>query len=120
VAPLAGLWSVPTRLQASIQRLRWLSLPIGLVLVGLSISLVGLGELPAFGTWRYALAWGAAPGLLVCSAIPNWWKHLISARRSELCQRSGAALPILHQMLLCVGYFVVQWAVPDLLKSAII
>jgi len=61
------LWLTPAgflvvshdRLQASIERLRWLSLPIGLVLVGSSIFLVGLGELPAFGTWRYALACGS-------------------------------------------------------------
>ena len=42
---------------------------------------------------------------------------------ARLKYANEAVLPfyILHQtVLLCVGYFVVQWAIPDLLKWAII
>jgi glucan biosynthesis protein C len=111
--------------QASIQRLRWLSLPIDLALVGCSIFLVGLGELPAFGTGRYALGWGfRALGSWCCVlAILGFGRKHLGFSTPFLKYANEAVLPfyILHQtVLLCVGYFVVQWAIPDLLKWAII
>jgi peptidoglycan/LPS O-acetylase OafA/YrhL len=123
---LAGFLVVSDeRLPASIERLRWLSLPIGLVLVGCSIFLHSLDQLPAFGTWRYALGWGfRALGSWCCvlAILGFGRKHL---RRSTpfLTYSNQAVLPfyILHQtVLLTVGYFVVQWAIPDLLKWVII
>jgi glucan biosynthesis protein C len=112
-------------IQASIERLRWLSLPVGLVLVGLFIFLVGLGELPAFGTWRQALAWGSrALGSWCCVlAILGFGRKYLHTSTQFLKYANEAVLPfyILHQtVLLCVGYFVVQWAIPDLLKWVII
>ena len=123
---LAGFLVVShERMQASIERLRWLSLPMGLVLVGCSIFLLTLEKGPAFGTWRYALGWGSR-------ALGSWcWvlaflgfgsKHL-KLSTPFLTYANEAVLPfyILHQtVLLSVGFFVVQWAIPDLLKWLII
>jgi glucan biosynthesis protein C len=112
-------------LQAGIERLRWLSLPAGLVLAGTSVFLLTLEAGPAFGTWQNALGWA-------CRALGSWClvlailglarRHLNFAT-ARLKYANEAVLPfyILHQtVLLCVGYFVVQWAIPDLLKWAII
>jgi len=123
---LAGFLVVShDRLQDSIQRLRWLSLPIGLIAVGFSIFLVGLGALPAFGTWRYALAWGSrALGSWCCVlAILGFGRKHLSFSTPLLTYANEAVLPfyILHQtVILSVGYFVVQWAIPDLLKWLIV
>jgi glucan biosynthesis protein C len=111
--------------QAGTQRLRWLSLPIGLVLVGSSIFIHGLEALPAFGTWRYALGWGfRALGSWCCVlAILGFGRKHLGFSTPFLKYANEAVLPfyILHQtVLLCVGYFVVQWAIPDLLKWVII
>jgi peptidoglycan/LPS O-acetylase OafA/YrhL len=112
-------------LQAGIERLRWLSLPVGLVLVGTSVFLLTLEAGPAFGTWQNALGWA-------CRALGSWCLVLAIlglARRHlnfatvRLKYANEAVLPfyILHQtVLLGVGYFVVQWAIPDLLKWVII
>ena len=123
---LAGFLIVSDeRLQDSIQRLRWLSLPLGLIVVGLSVFLVGLGELPVFGTWRYALSWGTrALGSWCCilAALGFSRKHL-NFGTPFLTYANEAVLPfyILHQtMIMGVGYFVVQWAIADLLKWFIV
>jgi glucan biosynthesis protein C len=123
---LAGFLVVShDRLQDSIQRLRWLSLPIGLILVGASIFLVGLAELPSFGTWRYALAWGIrALGSWCCIvAILGFGRKHLNFSTAFLTYANEAVLPfyILHQtVIMGVGYFVVQWAIPDLLKWVIV
>jgi hypothetical protein len=111
--------------QASIQRLRWLSLPIGLVLVGSSIFVLSLEQLPAFGTGRYALGWASrALGSWCCVlAILGFGRKYLGFSTPFLKYANEAVLPfyILHQtVLLGVGYFVVQWAIPDLLKWATI
>jgi glucan biosynthesis protein C len=128
---LAGFLVVSDdRLQASIQRLRWLSLPIGLILVGLFLALlqifvVGLGLVPAYGTWLYALGWGLrALGSWCCIlAILGFGRQHLNFRTPFLTYANEAVLPfyILHQtVILSVGYFVVQWAIPDLLKWLIV
>jgi glucan biosynthesis protein C len=123
---LAGFLVVcDERLQASIERLRWLSLPLGLVLEGSQLFLLGLDAGPAFGTWRYALGWGSralASWCCILAILGFGRKHLNFSTRF-LKYANEAVLPfyILHQtVLLCVGYFVVQWAIPDLLKWVII
>jgi glucan biosynthesis protein C len=123
---LAGFLVVSDeRLQASFQRLRWLSLALGLLLAGSQLVLLSLDEGPAFGTWRYALGWGTrALGSWCCvlAALGFGRKHL-NFGTPFLRYANEAVLPfyILHQtVLLCVGYFVVQWAIPDPLKWAII
>jgi peptidoglycan/LPS O-acetylase OafA/YrhL len=123
---LAGFLVVShERLQASIERLRWLSLPIGLVLVGCSIFLLTLDVGPAFGTWRYALGWGTrALGSWCCVlAFLGFGRKHLNFSTPFLKYANEAVLPfyILHQtVLLSVGYFVVQWTIPDLLKWLII
>ncbi len=123
---LAGFLVVSgERLQASIERLRWLSLPLGLVLAAAQVPLLTLEQGPAFGTWRYALGWGVrALGSWCCIlAILGFGRKHLNFSMPFLKYANEAVLPfyILHQtVLLCVGYFVVQWAIPDLLKWAII
>jgi peptidoglycan/LPS O-acetylase OafA/YrhL len=118
------------RLQASIQRLRWISLPAGLLLAGLFLALlqilvVGRGMVPAYGTWLYALGWGLralAAWCLVLGILGLGRKHL-DFSTPFLTYANEAVLPfyILHQtVILAVGYFVVQWAIPDLLKWLIV
>ena len=123
---LAGFLVVSDdRLQEGIQRLRWISLPLGLILVVASIFLVGLAELPAFGTWRYMLAWGVrALGSWCCIlAILGFGRKYLNYTTPFLAYANEAVLPfyILHQtVVMGVGYFVVQWAIPALLKWLIV
>lgn len=112
-------------LQASIQRLRWLSLPAGLVLVSSSIFLHGLGEGPAFGTARFAWGWALRSlGSWFCLlAILGFGIQHLNTRKPFLNYANEAVLPfyILHQtVLLSVGYIVLQWPMPDLLKWIVI
>jgi glucan biosynthesis protein C len=112
-------------LQAGIQGLRWLSLPAGLVLVGASIFLLTLEAGPAFGTWESALGWAcrALGSWCLVLAILGFARRHLNFATARLKYANEAVLPfyILHQtVLLCVGYFVVQWAIPDLLKWVII
>jgi glucan biosynthesis protein C len=128
---LAGFLVVSDeRLQASIERLRWLSLPLGLGLLGLFLALlqilvVGRGMVPAYGTWLYALGWGIrAPASWCCIlAILGFGRKHLNFSTPFLKYANEAVLPfyILHQtVILGVGYFVVQWAIPDLLKWVVV
>jgi glucan biosynthesis protein C len=128
---LAGfLVASDDRLQASSQRLRWLSLLLGLGLTGLFLALlqilvVGLGIAPAYGTWLYVLGWGIrALGSWCCIvAILGFGRKHLNFSTPFLRYANEAVLPfyILHQtVILSVGYFIVQWAIPDLLKWLIV
>jgi len=128
---LAGfLVASDDRLQASAQRLRWLSLPLGLALIGLFVALlqiliVGRGMNGGYGTWLYVLG-------MTIRALASWCcivailgfgrKHLnFSTPLLEYANEAVLPFYILHQtVILSVGYFVVQWAIPDLLKWLII
>jgi glucan biosynthesis protein C len=112
-------------LLASVQRWRWPSLALAVVSMALSAFLAFSSDFPSYGTARYA----GAVGLRALSCWCWVLAFLGFARRylnySTPAQRyaNEAVLPfyILHQpVLLCVGYFVVQWALPDLLKWAVI
>jgi peptidoglycan/LPS O-acetylase OafA/YrhL len=112
-------------LQKNIQRFRWLSLTLAVVL---SVTMFGLymafGE-PTFGTLLYALfftVWGLWSWCSVLAILGFGMKRL-NFNNHTLPYANEAVLPfyILHQpMLLSVGYFVVQWAIPDLAKWSII
>jgi glucan biosynthesis protein C len=123
---LAGFLAVSDeRLQASIERLRWLSLPLGLVLAGSQFFLLTLQQYPAFGTWRNALGWGvrALGSWCFVLAILGIGRKYLNFNTPVLKYANEAVLPfyILHQtVLLSVGYFVVQWAIPAILKWVII
>jgi glucan biosynthesis protein C len=119
---LAGFLVVSgERTVASIERLRWLSLLLGLVLAGSQFLLLTIQHYPAFGTWRNALGWGVralGSWCFVLAFLGFGRKHL-DFNAPFLRYANEAVLPfyILHQtVLLCVGYFVVQWAIPDLSK----
>jgi glucan biosynthesis protein C len=112
-------------LQKSIQRFRWLSLALVVILmVALFILLMTIGEQPS-GTPLYALGrtlWGLWSWCWVLAILGFGMKHL-NRSKPHLSYANEAVLPfyILHQpVLLCVGYFVVQWNIPPALKFVII
>jgi len=123
---LAGFLAVSSkRLQGSIERLRWLSLSLGLVLAASQFFLLTIDQYPAFGTWRYALGWGvrALGSWCIVLAILGFGRRHLNFSTSVLTYANEAVLPfyILHQtVLMLVGYFVVQWNMPALIKWAII
>ncbi len=128
---LAGfLVASDDRLQASSQRLRWLSLPLGLGLLALYLALVLIlvvdrGMVPAYGSWLYMLGWGIRALASWCCilAILGFGRQHLNFSTPRLTYANEAVLPfyILHQtVILGVGYFVVQWPIPDLLKWLIV
>ena len=113
------------RLQSSIKRWRWVSLGAGILLVPtVDVLWAAMGE-PGFGTWGRAL--GTGPYCLsawcwLLAILGFGMKHL-SFNTPLLRHANEAVLPfyILHQsVIVTLGYFVVQWAIPDLLKFVLI
>jgi len=112
-------------LQKNIQRFRWLSLTLIVILL---VTLFGLfmtyGE-PSFGSPLYApffTLWGLWSWSWVL-AILGFGMQYLNLNKPILSHANEAVLPfyILHQpVLLVIGYFVVQWAIPDLAKWVII
>ncbi len=113
------------RLQASILRQRWISLAIGLVTYLAYAGLYAAAGDLNYGTPMYAPIWilrsaSAWGGTL---AILGFGMQRFTARSPFLEYANEAVLPfyVLHQtVLLTVGFFVVQTAIPDLLKWVII
>ncbi len=96
------------RLQQRIVQARWVSLGLALFLVALSL----VQHMGPDG-YRIIAVW---PGILAMLGFAI--RHLTFSNRFLACANE-AVLPfyILHQnVLLWVGFFVVQWAVPDLAK----
>jgi glucan biosynthesis protein C len=101
------------RLQKSIQRLRWLSLALGITL---GVARIMLLE-PGSDTLYELSAW-----FWILTLLGFGMKHL-NFNTPILKHATEAVLPfyILHQtVLLSVGYFVVHWDIPDLVKWLII
>lgn len=113
------------RLQDKIRRLRWVSLVTGLLLVigscivlsqivdqdTISPGLILGGMMRVFGGWICVLAFF---GLGM---------QYLTARTPTLDYAGEAVLPfyILHQtVLLAVGYFVLQWGLPEVLEWAVV
>ena len=113
------------RLQESIRRLRWVSLSVGLILIAgfiivynhiadpnvMSPSLFLAGAMRTFGGWISVLA------------ILGLGRQYLTTSTPKLAYANEAVLPfyIFHQtVLLAVGYFVLQWGLPDLLEWAVI
>jgi peptidoglycan/LPS O-acetylase OafA/YrhL len=113
------------RVQESVRRVRWLSLALAVASIVSWLLMIFTFERSAFGTPRYSLAMGLR-------ALSSWWwilaimglgKQYLDYGTPFVKYANEGVLPfyILHQtVLLCVGYFVVQWVIPDLLKWAII
>jgi peptidoglycan/LPS O-acetylase OafA/YrhL len=114
-------------LRATIRRQRWFSFAAGAV-VFISALVVAVviaqGEL-VFGTDAYRLFW-ALFSLFSWSfvlAILGFGMQHLTFSTPFLRYANEAVLPfyILHQtVIICVGYFVVRWAIPDLLKFVVI
>jgi hypothetical protein len=111
-------------LQRRIQSQRWLSLAAGLGLLVVAFALWG-GDDPAFGSLRFAgiySLYGLCSWCFILAILGFGMKYL-TFRTPFLKYASEAVLAfyILHQtVLLGVGYFVVQWHIPDLAKWLII
>jgi hypothetical protein len=137
-----GGWNLPSHLlffvsgfvlasspamQASIRQIRWISLVTGLVSffggVGLVLALTG-GE-NEFGTPIYLL-WSVASSLScwACSlAILGFGMQRLNIHTPVLEYANEAVLPfyVLHQTILfVVAFYVLNWALSDLAKWAII
>jgi len=113
------------RIQASIKRLRWLSLGMGVVAFGIVLYFVITERVPAYGTPLYALGLGLAGFSSWCWIMAYFGLAMkyLDFRKPVLQYANEAVLPfyILHQsVLICVGYFIVQWPIPDVLKWATI
>jgi peptidoglycan/LPS O-acetylase OafA/YrhL len=113
------------RLQGKIRQMRWISLSVGLMLVTgfcivynqianpeiMSPILILAGAMRTFGGWLCVLAFFGLG------------KQYLNMRTPRLDYANEAVLPfyILHQtVLVVVGYFVLQWALPDAFEWAII
>jgi hypothetical protein len=137
-----GGWNLPSHLifflsgfvfasspamQASIRRIRWISLVTGVVIFfagsGLILALDGADA--AFGTPLYLL-WTFVSSLScwACAlAIFGFGMQLLNVRTPLLDYANEAVLPfyVLHQSILfVVGFYMLNWAIPDLAKWAII
>ncbi len=112
-------------IQQSIRRQRWLSLALGLVAAAVAIYLRLLPGEGGFGSLRYTL-------YMVMVAVGAWslllavWGfsmvHLNFGTRA-LWLANEAVLPfyIMHQtFIIILGFFVLGWAIPDLLKYLLI
>jgi peptidoglycan/LPS O-acetylase OafA/YrhL len=112
-------------LQKSIQRFRWLSLALVVILMATLFGLLmAIGE-PSSGTLLYALGralWGLWSWCWVLAILGFGIKHL-NFNRPILSYANEAVLPFYilhHPVLLSVGYFVVRWAIPATVKFVVI
>jgi glucan biosynthesis protein C len=113
------------RLQESIQRYRVLSLTLVVVLlVTIFILMMVFGE-PSTGTLLYLLGrtlWGFWSWCWVLAIFGFGMKYL-NFNKPVLSYANEAVLPFYilhHPVLLTVGYFVVQWTIPDVIKFFVI
>jgi peptidoglycan/LPS O-acetylase OafA/YrhL len=112
-------------LQVRIRRQRWFSLAAGAVIfITLLAVAITQGDL-VFGTPAYTLFFALFSLFSWCFvlAILGFGLQHLTFNTPFLRYANEAVLPfyIMHQtVIICVGYFVVRWAIPDLLKFAII
>jgi glucan biosynthesis protein C len=113
------------RLQDKIRQIRWLSLTIGLALaVGFSFfynQIANPDEMSwsqvAAGFMRYFGGWISILGFF------GLGMQYLTMRTPRLDYANEAVLPfyILHQtVILAIGFFVLQWGIPDLLEWVIV
>jgi len=112
-------------LQTSIQRLRWISLGMAVIGIGIVIVVIAVQGIPTYGSALYAPMFGLAGFSSWCwiLAFLGMGMAYLDVRKPILNYANEAVLPfyILHQsVLICVGYFAVQWGIPDLLRWVII
>ena len=111
-------------LQRRVQGQRWLSLAAGLVMLVVAFALWG-GNDPAYGSLRFVVIYslyGLCSWCLILAILGFGMKHLTFST-PFLKYSNEAVLPfyVMHQtVLLVMGYFIVQWDIPDLVKFLII
>jgi glucan biosynthesis protein C len=113
------------RLQQRIIGQRWVSLLGGILALLASFASHGIGPDPAFGTTPFVIynALFALAAWCFILAILGFGMLHLSKTTPYVQYANEAVLPfyVLHQtVLLSVGYFVVQSALPDLLKWLVI
>lgn len=111
--------------QAGIERLRWVSLISGVLVTVPGLALYATQGAPTFGTAYYTLLMTLASLCAWLFVLAVWGFVMRHLQRGTpfLAYANEAVLPffILHQtVILSVGWFVVRWPLPDLLKWAII
>ncbi len=112
-------------LQKRIQQFRWLSLAAGISGIGALFALWASQGDPVYGTDRFAQVFGIfgfSSWCWILAILGFGFKHF-TASKPVLAYANEAVLPfyILHQtVLLTIGYFVVQWPIPDALKWLVI
>jgi glucan biosynthesis protein C len=112
-------------LQKSIQRYRWLSLALVVILLVTIFSLMMTFGEPSSGTLLSALGralWGLWSWCWVL-AILGFGMKCLNFTKPALFYANEAVLPFYilhHPVLLTVGYFVVRWAVPGAVKFLVI
>ena len=112
-------------LQKRIQQWRWVSLAAGIVMVGVLLAVWGSAGDPTYGTTRYALVFSLLSLTSWCwvLAFLGLGMHYLNRTTPLLRYANEAVLPfyVMHQtVILCVGYFVVSLALPDLVKFVVI
>ena len=114
------------RLQRTIENQRWVSLLLGVVLMSAYLyQLFGPSRVvfqPGINDWVNSLFSFISAWCWLFAILGFGMRHLASDR-PVLRHANEAVMPfyILHQtVLLVVGYFVLAWEIPDVLKWAII
>ncbi len=112
-------------LQRSIQRLRWVSLLAGVLCWVALFMLSGEAVRPPYGTiefYKLVGIYGVSSWFWILAFLGFGFKHFTQSK-PILSYANEAVLPfyILHQtIILSVGYFVIQWDIPALLKWILI
>ncbi len=113
------------RIQERVRQLRWVSLAVGLAMVAGYVTLYTLT--PDKNTFSLAQAlWGIMHvfgGWICILGIVGLGMQYLTARTPRLAYANEAVLPfyILHQtIIVVVGYFVLQWGLPDPLEWAVV
>lgn len=107
------------RLQRNIQRLRWLWLAGATILTTIQVS----DAIASAPSGSIGLEHTDLLAYLWILTFLGWARQRLNFGTPRLGQANEAVLPfyILHQpVLISIGYFVVQWAIPDLAKWTII
>jgi hypothetical protein len=108
-------------LQARIQQFRWISLAAGIACVVTLILMWARRGDPVFGTSRYLQIFGLfsiSSWCWILAFLGFGFKHFTRSM-PILTYATEAVLPfyVMHQtVLLCLGYFVTRWPIPDAIK----
>jgi hypothetical protein len=113
------------RLQWNIRRMRWISLGVGLILGAIYVFLDANADNPAIAPYEDMFS-DTVYILSAAALLPAFFgfaMQYLTVNTPFLKYASEAVMGfyILHQtVLLVIGYFVVRWAAPDLVKWMII